>query len=61
MSRYFLLSCWCCGLVLLLVPLSLGAVDLDREPINYSTAPPHNAVERLQERLDAGQAKLSYE
>jgi hypothetical protein len=61
MSRYFLLSCWCCGLVLLLVPLSVGAVDLDREPINYSTAPPHNAVERLQERLDAGQAKLSYE
>ncbi|HEY7156785.1 MAG TPA: hypothetical protein VH575_22645 [Gemmataceae bacterium] len=37
------------------------AVDLDRDPINYSSADAHNAVERLQQRLDEGQAKLDYE
>jgi hypothetical protein len=59
----FLLPCLRCGLVLLplLLPLSAAAVDLDREPINYATAEPHNAVERLQKRLDDGRAKLSYE
>jgi hypothetical protein len=36
-------------------------VDLDREPINYASAQPHNAVERLQERLDDGRAKLNFE
>ncbi len=63
MSRHFLLSCLRCGLVLLpfLLPLSAGAVDLDREPINYATAQPHNVVERLQKRLDDGQAKLTFE
>jgi hypothetical protein len=62
MSRHFLLPCLRCGLVLLLLlPLSAGAVDLDREPINYATAQPHNAVERLQKRLDDGQAKLTYD
>jgi hypothetical protein len=48
------------GLILLL-PLPARAVDLDREPINYSMAEPHNAVERLQERLEAGRTKLTYE
>jgi hypothetical protein len=63
MSRHFLLPCLRCGLVLLplLLPLSAGAADIDREPINYATAEPHNAVERLQKRLDDGQAKLTYE
>jgi hypothetical protein len=37
------------------------AVDLDRDPINYSTADAHNVVERLQQRLDDGQATLSHE
>ncbi|HZV03912.1 MAG TPA: hypothetical protein VE999_02380 [Gemmataceae bacterium] len=60
MSRSFLLPCLGFGLVLLL-PLPARAVDLDREPINYSTAEPHNAVERLQERLDDGRTKLTYE
>jgi hypothetical protein len=36
-------------------------VDLDREPINYASAQPHNAVERLQERLDNGRAHLAFE
>jgi hypothetical protein len=56
---------WISTLTLLLLPLGLPlparAVDLDREPINYGSADPHNAVERLQERLEAGQAKLTYE
>ncbi len=37
------------------------AVDLDRDPINYSSAIPHNTVERLQQRLDDGRAKLTCE
>ncbi|HEY7423417.1 MAG TPA: hypothetical protein VH682_04175 [Gemmataceae bacterium] len=37
------------------------AVDLDRDPINYSSADAHNAVERLQQRLDEGQATLDHE
>jgi hypothetical protein len=61
MNRHILLPCWRGGLVLLLLTLPARAVDLDREPINYSTAEAHNAVERLQERLDAGRAKLTYE
>lgn len=62
MSRFFL-SWLRCGLILLplLLPLHARGVDLDREPINYATADPHNAVERLQARLDDGQAKLTYE
>jgi hypothetical protein len=63
MSRHPLLPCLRYGLFLLpwLLPLSARAVDLDREPINYSTADAHNAVERLQERLEQGQARLTYE
>ncbi|HWG46974.1 MAG TPA: hypothetical protein VN688_29695 [Gemmataceae bacterium] len=40
---------------------SARAVDIDRDPINYSNADAHNVVERLQQRLDEGQATLSYE
>ncbi len=56
-------SCLRCGLALLplLLPIPAHAVDLDREPINYSSAEPNNAVERLQQRLEDGQAKLTYE
>ena len=35
--------------------------DIERDPINYSAAKPRNAVARLQERLDAGTAKLEFE
>jgi len=38
-----------------------GADDFQRPPIDYATAPASNAVSRLQERLDAGQAHLVYE
>ena len=50
------------GFALLLSTTNLArAVDLDREPINYGSADAHNAVERLLERLDAGQARLTWE
>ncbi len=63
MNRRFLLSCLHCGLLSLplLFPLSASAADIDREPINYATAQPHNTVERLQKRLDDGQARLTFE
>jgi hypothetical protein len=37
------------------------AADLDAEPINYSKAPANNAITRLQQRIEAGQASLKYE
>ncbi len=48
-------------LLLLTLAAPAGAMDLEREPINYTSADPHNAVERLQERLDDGRVKLVYE
>jgi hypothetical protein len=62
MKARFLLSWMGYGLALLLpaVP-AFAAVDLDREPISYSTADPENAVEKLQERLKDGRAKFTHE
>ncbi len=37
------------------------AADIEREPINYSQSTPQNAVARLQDRLAAGQATLTFE
>jgi len=37
------------------------AVDIERAPINYGTAPTNNAVTRLQERINAGQVRLTYD
>lgn len=37
------------------------AQDFDQPPISYSTAEPHNAVSRLEARLDAGEAGLVHE
>jgi hypothetical protein len=34
--------------------------DFERAPINYSKAKPSNAIERLQEKLDAGKLKLLF-
>lgn len=42
-------------------PAIVTAADIDRAPINYSTADANNAVERLQARLDSGKAKLTWE
>ncbi|TWU21775.1 hypothetical protein [Bythopirellula polymerisocia] len=36
-------------------------LDFDCEPINYSTATPSNPVSRLQERLDNGEAELTFD
>jgi hypothetical protein len=53
------------GLVLLVLPggclARADAADLEREPIHYMKAPAHNAVSRLQERVDAGKTRLTYE
>ena len=37
------------------------ADEFDKEPINYRTAAADNAVSKLQERIDAGKAKLTFE
>lgn len=37
------------------------ADEFERAPINYSAARPVNAITRLQERLDAGQARLTFD
>ena len=51
------------GVVLLLTSSSItwGQLDFEREPINYLTATPSNPVTRLQERLDNGETKLTFE
>ncbi|MGP0065815.1 MAG: hypothetical protein ACLQGP_19710 [Isosphaeraceae bacterium] len=55
------------GLGVLMVGLATLAVatasgqDIERDPINYSAATPRNVVTRLQDRLNAGKAKLEYE
>jgi hypothetical protein len=36
-----------------------GATDLERPPINYSTAVAHNVITKLQQQLDAGKANLT--
>ncbi len=41
--------------------LPVQGADIEQEPISYSKAPAHNAISRLQERIDAGQATLAYE
>jgi hypothetical protein len=49
-------------LVLLFVaPVAHAQIDsLDREPINYKTAPTDNAVTELRGRIDSGKAKLKF-
>ncbi|MBL8822932.1 MAG: hypothetical protein JNJ77_10125 [Planctomycetia bacterium] len=47
--------------LLLLVALTLFASDIEREPINYSKATPDNLISRLQEKLEAGKARLKYD
>jgi hypothetical protein len=49
------------GIGLLVLPSSASAADLDRPPINYSTATPHDAISALQEKLRAGKAAVAYD
>jgi hypothetical protein len=37
-----------------------GDDDFEREPINYSKSKPTNVVERLQEKINSGKARLSF-
>jgi hypothetical protein len=58
---------WACGLLLSFAGLAGGLRlaraddDIERAPIRYSTAPADNAVTRLEKRLAAGKAKLTYD
>jgi hypothetical protein len=56
-------TCWVLfSLAGLAAVASLAAAeDIERAPIHYSTAPADNAVSRLQQRLDTGQAKLLWQ
>lgn len=45
-------------LTLLIAPRSAWSVDIDAEPIKYSKTAPENPITRLQQKLDAGKAKL---
>jgi hypothetical protein len=45
----------------LLLAVTARASDIEREPINYTSAPAHNAVSRLEARLASGQARLTYD
>jgi hypothetical protein len=54
------------ALALSLVGLSAWVVaaraeDLDRAPINYSSAPADNAITRLQKQIDSGKVKLAHD
>src|SRR5579884_3687903 len=50
-----------CLLGVLLAVTAARASDIEREPINYGSAPEHNRVSRLQQGIDAGQVRLTYE
>jgi hypothetical protein len=55
---------WPVGVVACVLASLTGSVrseDIDRPPISYSSAPAHNAVSRLQQRLDAGKVHLTYQ
>src|SRR5690242_9344530 len=50
------------ALVVFASPVVTGQVpDLDREPINYKTAPANNAVTALQDRVRSGTVKLAFD
>lgn len=38
-----------------------GQIEFEQEPINYGTAPADDAIARLQNRLDAGEAELRFD
>ncbi len=43
------------------VSYALAQGDINQPPINYSTAPTHDAIARLQQQLDAGEVKLEWD
>src|SRR5262249_58711143 len=53
----------CCSLAVacLVVAPAVAQIDgIDREPINYKSAPAVNVITALQQRIDGGQAKLGF-
>src|SRR5947199_7720880 len=65
-TRYFALRSLDSGLRKVLTALfallglaGAARADIDRPPINYSTATPANRVSELQARIDKGQTKLA--
>src|SRR5690348_15160097 len=49
------------GLLLLLAGRATAGDEFERAPIHYSTAAADNPVSRLQQRLDTGKAKLTFD
>src|SRR4051794_22834796 len=47
--------------ILTMSPPARGDLPIEREPINYLSAPAHDPVARLQERLDRGEVVLKHE
>jgi hypothetical protein len=47
--------------VVVMLPRARGDDEFERPPISYTAAVPDNPVERLQKRLDAGQARLVHD
>jgi hypothetical protein len=45
----------------LLLATAARASDIERPPINYSSAPTNNGVSRLQQRIDADKVRLTYD
>ena len=49
------------GTVLAALAGAARAADIEQPPVCYSTAPTDNVISRLQQRLDAGRATLTFE
>jgi hypothetical protein len=53
--------CFSLAVACLVVSPAVAQIDgIDREPINYKSAPTDNVITALQQRIDAGQAKLGF-
>lgn len=50
-----------CCLLLIAGPLVASDAEYEHEAVGYATATPDNVVSRLQQRLEAGEAKLEYD
>ena len=59
----------CCGLINLIAAalivfsatLTAGILEIDREPINYKTAPVQDRIQLLKQRLEDGSTKLEWD
>ena len=53
-------ACWWLLGMLFLAPFAMAQEEFEKEPIEYSISQPSNRIERLQERIDRGEAALDY-